>query len=107
MSSNSGTQHPNVLNYALRVGRDLSVGVVVNARTNEARYAADANSPVVPNVLNGALPADGSLSMVVVPNSHTNEARAAIDAAAPVALNFLNDELPTLKQYIHGSFGKY
>ena len=87
MSSTSGTQLPDVLNDALPSGGGLSVGIVVNARMNEAQADADFAAPVEPNILNDALPAGSGLSMGVLENAKINEARAAANASEPVALN--------------------
>ena len=53
-----------------------------NTKTNEARYAADADVPVTPNVLNDTLPAGGNLSMGVVENTKINKSQYAADADA-------------------------
>ena len=56
ISSTSGTQSPNALNYDLPSGGGLSIGVVSILRMNEARATAYSGAPVAPNVLNYALP---------------------------------------------------
>ena len=72
--SSSGNQPPYFLSDVLPAGGVLSMGVVANARTNEARAAANDAAPVAPNVLNDVLAAGGSLSMGVVENTKINEA---------------------------------
>ena len=69
------------------------MGVVANARINEARSATDAAASVVPNVPNYALPSGDFLFIGVVENLKMNEERAATYAAAPVAPNVSNDEI--------------
>ena len=51
MYSTSGTQSPNFLNHALTSGGGLSMGVVEDAKINEAQDTSDAATPVAPNVL--------------------------------------------------------
>ena len=58
----------------LPAGGGLSMVVVANERTNEARAVVNAPVPVAPNVLNDVLAAGGSLSMRVVENTKMNEA---------------------------------
>ena len=68
-------------------GGCLSMGVVENYKTNEARSDEDyvVVAPVSPNFLNYALPSSVSLSMGFVENTKMNEAWAAADATVPEA----------------------
>ena len=63
MSSTSRTKPSYVLNDALPVGDGFFMGVVANAKMNEARAAANDAAPLAPNFLNYALAYGGSLSM--------------------------------------------